>query len=84
MPNVTLLETNRCGVLSRREREVARLVAQGLRDRQISDELYISEHTVRSHISRIIGKTGLRGRMQLAVYAVDFSASQPPRTPKLE
>ena len=58
------------GPLSRREREVAVLVAQGLTNRQIADHLVIAERTVEGHLERIRGKLGLRSRTQIAVWVV--------------
>ncbi|HEY4028036.1 MAG TPA: LuxR C-terminal-related transcriptional regulator [Candidatus Dormibacteraeota bacterium] len=58
------------GPLSRREREVAQLVARGLTNRQIADQLVIAERTVEGHLERIRGKLGLRSRTQIAVWVV--------------
>jgi len=58
------------GPLSRREREVAVLVAQGLTNKQIADHLVIAERTVEGHLERIRGKLGLRSRTQIAVWVV--------------
>jgi predicted ATPase/DNA-binding CsgD family transcriptional regulator len=58
------------GPLSRREREVALLVASGLTNRQIADQLVIAERTVEGHLERIRGKLGLRSRTQIAVWVV--------------
>lgn len=56
--------------LSKRDRDVLRLVAQGKPNEQIASELYLSLGTVKNHISTIMGKLGLENRVQLAVYAV--------------
>jgi non-specific serine/threonine protein kinase len=53
--------------LTRREREVALLVARGLTNRQISSELSISENTVANHVARILKKLNLPSRSQIAV-----------------
>lgn len=53
--------------LSDREREVLLLLAQGGRDREISEQLYISERTVKFHVKNILAKLGVRTRVQ-AVY----------------
>jgi non-specific serine/threonine protein kinase len=58
------------GPLSRREREVAALVARGLTNKQIADQLVIAERTVEGHLERIRGKLGLRSRTQIAVWVV--------------
>ncbi len=52
--------------LTRREREVAALIARGLTNRQISTELTISERTVGNHVANILKKLGLRSRTQVA------------------
>jgi DNA-binding CsgD family transcriptional regulator len=52
--------------LTPREREVALLVARGLTNRQIAEELVISEHTVATHVRKILKKLGLRSRAQIS------------------
>jgi DNA-binding CsgD family transcriptional regulator len=61
-------------VLSRREREVAWLVAQGMRNREIGARLFISERTVENHIHRILERTQLRSRAELAAYVTRLGA----------
>jgi two-component system nitrate/nitrite response regulator NarL len=58
------------GGLSERELEVLRLVAQGATNRQIANQLYLSEHTVRTYLAHILEKLGLDNRAQAAAYAV--------------
>ncbi|MGI6172440.1 MAG: response regulator [Christensenellales bacterium] len=53
--------------LSEREAEVVAAVAQGLSNRQIADSLFISEGTVKNHITAILNKTGLSHRTQIAI-----------------
>ncbi len=55
-------------VLTRREQEVAALVARGLTNRQIASELTISEHTVANHVAKILRKLGLRSRSQIGTW----------------
>jgi len=57
--------------LTAREIEVLRLVATGSTNREIAEQLYLSEGTVKNHISRILGRLGLRDRTQAAIYARD-------------
>jgi DNA-binding CsgD family transcriptional regulator len=52
--------------LTRREQEIALLVARGLTNRQIAEELSISEHTVATHVGKILKKLGLHSRSQIA------------------
>ena len=56
--------------LTDREMEVLRLVAQGLNNRDIAKELFISENTVKNHIRNILEKLHLHSRMEAVVYAV--------------
>ena len=54
--------------LSRREREVAQLVARGLSNREIAQRLYLSERTVDNHVSHILDKLGFDSRVQIATW----------------
>lgn len=55
--------------LTEREMEVLRLIAQGATNREIAEQLVISEGTVKNHISNILGRLGLRDRTQAAIFA---------------
>ena len=57
--------------LTTRETEVLRLIAAGATNREIAARLYLSEGTVKNHISRILNRLGLRDRTQAALYARD-------------
>lgn len=57
--------------LTPREREVLRLVARGSTNREIARELFLSEGTVKNHVSNILSRLGLRDRTQAALYARD-------------
>jgi NarL family two-component system response regulator LiaR len=56
--------------LTQREVEVLRLIAQGHENREIAKQLVISEATVRTHVSNILGKLHLASRTQAALYAL--------------
>jgi DNA-binding NarL/FixJ family response regulator len=58
-------------VLTSREVDVLRMVAAGATNREIAARLFLSEGTVKNHISRILGRLGLRHRTQAAIYARD-------------
>lgn len=64
--------------LSDREIEVLKLVAVGLSNSDIADQLAISERTVGAHISRILDKLGLANRTQAALYALREGLVAPP------
>jgi DNA-binding NarL/FixJ family response regulator len=53
--------------LSKREQEVAGLVARGLSNKELADKLYISVRTVKAHLTSIFSKTGFRDRLELAI-----------------
>lgn len=59
----------RGSVLTRREREVARLVEQGLTNREIASRLFITERTAEGHVEQIRNKLGLQTKAQLAAWA---------------
>lgn len=54
--------------LTPRELEIAKLVAKGKSNREICDELFLTEGTVKNHLSKILSKLELRDRTQLAIY----------------
>ena len=57
--------------LTNRELEVLRLLAAGATNREIAAQLFLSEGTVKNHVSRILARLGLRDRTQAAIYARD-------------
>jgi two-component system, NarL family, response regulator LiaR len=64
-------------VLTDREREVIALIARGYANKRIAFELGVSEKTVKTHVSNILGKLGLSDRTQAALYAVREGIVQP-------
>jgi DNA-binding CsgD family transcriptional regulator/class 3 adenylate cyclase len=63
-------EPRSSSVLSRREREVASLVAEGMSNRQIAEALFIAPSTVERHVANILNKLGFHSRAQVAAWAV--------------
>jgi NarL family two-component system response regulator LiaR len=63
--------------LTDREMTVLRLIAQGLSNQEIADRISVSEPTVRTHVSRILGKLHLASRTQAALYAVREGLTDP-------
>ena len=58
--------------LTEREREILKLVARGASNRQIAENLYLTEGTVKNHMSSILGKLGVRDRTQAAIKAKEL------------
>jgi len=67
--------------LTRREREVAHLVAQGLTNREIAARLFISERTAESHVEQLRGKLGFRSRSQIAAWMAGQQAAAEDAAP---
>jgi DNA-binding NarL/FixJ family response regulator len=67
-PEQTSSTAPRPSALTRREREVVKLVAQGLTNRQIAEELVLSERTVENHVRNILKKLKLSSRSEVAAW----------------
>ena len=65
-------------LLSPREREIVQLVAQGFRNREIAEKLFISEQTVKNHLHNIFDKLGVSDRLELALYAIHHRLTDIP------
>jgi two-component system, NarL family, response regulator DevR len=66
--------------LSPQERNILRLIADGLTNRQIAEQVHLAEKTVKNYVSNLLAKLGMERRTQAAVYAARLGAQQ-ARTP---
>ncbi|HYA25014.1 MAG TPA: response regulator transcription factor [Terriglobales bacterium] len=65
--------------LSKREEEITRLVAEGYSNRQISERLHLSEHTIKNYLFRVFEKLGVSTRVGLTLYALKRAQTLQPK-----
>jgi DNA-binding NarL/FixJ family response regulator len=65
--------------LTEREKDVIRLLGQGMSNKEIGSALFITERTARTYVSNILGKLGLASRTQAALYAVEHKLVDAPK-----
>ena len=63
--------------LSQREREIVALVAQGFKNKEMAEKMFISEQTVKNHLHNIFDKLGVSDRLELALYAIHKNIHTP-------
>jgi DNA-binding NarL/FixJ family response regulator len=76
--NVVSEEDRLVQSLTEREQKILELVAEGQTNREIGEQLYLSERTVKHHVSDILGKLGLTRRVEAATFAIRREAKRPP------
>ena len=72
-------EADKIATLTNREREVISLVGEGIKSKEIAGRLFISETTVRHHLTSIFDKLGVADRVELLIYAYRHGLANPPR-----
>lgn len=72
-------EADKIAALTNREREVIVLVGEGIKSKEIAGRLFISETTVRHHLTSIFDKLGVADRVELLIYAYRHGLASPPR-----
>ena len=76
--NVVSEEDRLAQSLTEREQKILDLIADGQTNREIGEQLYLSERTVKHHVSDILGKLGLTRRVEASTFAIRRAAKRPP------
>ena len=76
--NVVSEEDRLAQQLSERELKILDLIADGLTNREIGEQMFLSEKTVKHHVSDILGKLGINRRVEAAAFAIRRAAKRPP------
>jgi two-component system nitrate/nitrite response regulator NarL len=80
-PPARIANVQGTSLLTQREEDLVELVAQGLTNRDISQQLKLSEHTVRNYLFRIFNKVGTSSRLELALYTLNRREDVRPNVP---
>jgi DNA-binding NarL/FixJ family response regulator len=77
VPSLRVVNANGEVLVTPREEQVVALVAEGLSNREIAQELALSEHTVKKYLFRIFDKLGISTRVELVLYALNHGSHRP-------
>ncbi|MBZ5664846.1 MAG: response regulator transcription factor [Acidobacteriia bacterium] len=77
VPMLRVVNSNGRSLLTPREEQVVALVADGLTNRGVADELGLSEHTIKKYLLRIFDKVGISSRVELVLYAMSHGENRP-------
>jgi DNA-binding NarL/FixJ family response regulator len=77
VPTLRVVNSNGRSLLTPREEQVVALVADGLTNRGVADELGLSEHTIKKYLLRIFDKVGTSSRVELVLYAMSHGEHRP-------
>jgi DNA-binding NarL/FixJ family response regulator len=72
-------DARKIATLTKREREVVELVSQGIKSKEVAERLFISETTVRHHLTSIFEKLEVTDRVELMIFAYRHGLAKPPR-----
>ena len=75
-------DAEKIATLTKREREVIGLIGEGIKNKEIASRLFISETTVRHHLTSIYGKLEVADRVELLIYAFRHGLATPPASPR--
>jgi DNA-binding NarL/FixJ family response regulator len=81
-PPSDTVKRERFAELTERELEVLRLLTRGMSNVEIGQQLFLSEATVKTHVTRVLGKLGVRDRVQAVVLAYESGLVQPGQQPE--
>ena len=76
VPSLRTVDARGAKLLTPREEQVVALVADGLSNRQVAQELNLSEHTIKKYLFRIFDKLGISSRVELVLYAVSHGGAR--------
>jgi len=77
VPSLRMVNARGLKLLTPREEQVVALVADGLSNREVAQELNLSEHTIKKYLFRIFDKLGISSRVELVLYAVSHGGARP-------